>query len=72
MPRLARHLHLDPFAGIAGDMLLGALVDLGASLDAIDAALRPLDIQPDFALTARPVSRLIPSHAAYPQARHER
>jgi uncharacterized protein (TIGR00299 family) protein len=51
------HLHIDPFAGIAGDMFLGALIDLGAPLDAIDAALEPLGIEPAYQLTAEPTLR---------------
>ncbi len=43
---LACHLHIDPFAGIAGDMCLGSLIDLGAPLDAIVHALAPLNIHP--------------------------
>lgn len=33
-------LYLHPFAGISGDMLLGALVDLGAPVDGIEEAVR--------------------------------
>jgi uncharacterized protein (TIGR00299 family) protein len=51
------HLHLDAFAGLAGDMFLGALVDLGAGLDTIAGALAPLDLQPRPRLTAEPTSR---------------
>ncbi|MDH2430779.1 nickel pincer cofactor biosynthesis protein LarC [Sphaerisporangium sp. TRM90804] len=32
-------LHLNPFTGLAGDMLLGALLDAGASLDAVRRAV---------------------------------
>ncbi|MEO3814797.1 nickel pincer cofactor biosynthesis protein LarC [Sphaerisporangium sp. B11E5] len=32
-------LHLNPFGGLAGDMLLGALLDAGASLDAVRHAV---------------------------------
>ncbi|MEM6757240.1 MAG: LarC family nickel insertion protein [Planctomycetota bacterium] len=37
---MGRHLHVDCFAGAAGDMWLGALLDLGAELAPIEAALR--------------------------------
>jgi len=36
---MARHIHIDPFNGIAGDMLLSALVCLGASAADIEAAV---------------------------------
>ena len=52
------HLHIDPFSGLAGDMLLGALVDAGASLDAIIAALKPLPIDTPYRITTRRVHRL--------------
>ncbi|MGQ7243262.1 nickel pincer cofactor biosynthesis protein LarC [Salinicola sp. V024] len=49
-------LHIDCTFGIAGDMLLAALVDLGADLDQIATALRRLPIDP-FELGTRPVDR---------------
>lgn len=54
---MSQHLHLDPFAGIAGDMFLGACIDLGVSLDDLRAALAPLDVDRDYQLTAEPVTR---------------
>ena len=48
---MGRHLHVDPFAGIAGDMFLGACIDLGASLEAIKAALRPLPTELPYQLS---------------------
>lgn len=39
---MARHLHIEPIGGMAGDMFLGACIDLGAALDDITAALAPL------------------------------
>ncbi|HXK33875.1 MAG TPA: nickel pincer cofactor biosynthesis protein LarC [Dehalococcoidia bacterium] len=41
---MARIAYLDCVSGISGDMLLGALIDAGAGVDAIDAELRKLDI----------------------------
>jgi uncharacterized protein (DUF111 family) len=52
---MARHLHIEPIGGMAGDMFLGACIDLGASLDDITAALAPLKLP--CALTATPASR---------------
>lgn len=37
MPKRLRHLHLEPIGGLAGDMLLAALLDLGAEVGAIQA-----------------------------------
>uniref|UniRef100_UPI003D818DCA LarC family nickel insertion protein n=1 Tax=Trichloromonas sp. TaxID=3069249 RepID=UPI003D818DCA len=39
-----RTLYLDTFAGISGDMMLGLLLDLGVSLDAIAAELAKLKV----------------------------
>ncbi|HZK18829.1 MAG TPA: nickel pincer cofactor biosynthesis protein LarC [Clostridia bacterium] len=39
-----RILYLDCFAGIAGDMLLGALLDAGADLERVKKGLESLDI----------------------------
>ncbi len=36
------HLHIDGFSGVAGDMLLGALVDAGLPFDALARGLKPV------------------------------
>ncbi len=51
-----RTLYLDPFSGIAGDMLVGALLDLGASFDVVREGLGRLDIG-DYELSVREVHR---------------
>jgi len=52
-----QHLHIDPFSGVAGDMFLGALVDLGADPAAVQAALEPLDLSPAWRLSTQRVER---------------
>lgn len=57
LDRMTHHLHIDPFAGIAGDMFLGACIDLGAPLEAIEAALRPLPVELSYKLSVRETFR---------------
>ena len=40
-----RTLHFDCFAGAAGDMLLGALLDLGLPVDSLESHLKPLNLE---------------------------
>ncbi len=40
---MAKNLHLEPIGGISGDMMLGLLVDLGASLDKIQETLQSIE-----------------------------
>lgn len=51
----ARLLHLEPFSGIAGDMLLGALLDLGLPRAELEAGLAGLGLE--FQLRVRRVRR---------------
>lgn len=53
---MSLHLHFDAFNGISGDMMLGALVDLGVSVDSIREGLAGLPIG-EFDLVAEPVKR---------------
>lgn len=54
---MSNHLHIDPFSGIAGDMLIGALLDAGLKLDQLQHALADLPIKPAYKLTAEPTLR---------------
>jgi uncharacterized protein (TIGR00299 family) protein len=53
---MATILYFDCFAGIAGDMVLGALLDAGLPLDKLEAALGSLSL-PGSAVWAEPVLR---------------
>ncbi len=46
---MTNHLHIDPFSGIAGDMLLGAIVDLGVPIEDLAGPLRSVGV-PDWEL----------------------
>jgi len=39
---MARHLHIDAFSGVSGDMFLGALVDTGVPLSVLKKGLKSL------------------------------
>jgi uncharacterized protein (TIGR00299 family) protein len=56
-PRMATHLHIDPYSGIAGDMFIGAMLHLGVKLDDLRQALAPLPTVFDYELSASPVLR---------------
>ena len=53
---MSRHLHIDPVSGVSGDMLLGALFDLGAPIDHVRADIALLDL-PGWELSAERVTR---------------
>lgn len=52
----ARIAYFDCFSGISGDMVLGALVDAGADLRAIESELRKLGLE-DWTISAEKVKR---------------
>jgi pyridinium-3,5-bisthiocarboxylic acid mononucleotide nickel chelatase len=52
-----RLLYLDVFAGLSGDMLLGALLDLGAPREPLDAAIQALGLEREVRLEISRVSR---------------
>jgi uncharacterized protein (TIGR00299 family) protein len=54
--KTARIAYFDCFSGISGDMVLGALLDAGADLRAIEAELRKLGLQ-GWAISAEKVKR---------------
>ncbi len=54
---MSTHLHIDPFAGVAGDMFLGACLDLGVDLEQIEAAFAPVTLAHPYQLTADRVTR---------------
>ncbi len=53
---MSRFLYFDTFNGAAGDMIVGALIDLGVPLSHLESELQKLDLGP-FRLRAEPVER---------------
>lgn len=52
-----RILYLDVFAGISGDMMLGALHDLGAPLDTLHEVVRALDLADEVSVAVQRTSK---------------
>ena len=53
---MGRQAYFNCFSGISGDMTVGALIDAGAPFDAVEAALRSLEV-PGFQVRAERVTR---------------
>ncbi len=53
---MAKILYFDPFNGASGDMVLGALLDLGLPLEHLEAELSKLGLEP-YRLEVEPVER---------------
>ncbi|MCX5658176.1 MAG: LarC family nickel insertion protein [Planctomycetota bacterium] len=51
------HLHIDPFAGIAGDMFLGALADVGLDLAEVQRLIERAGMAGQFSLGTQKVMR---------------
>jgi uncharacterized protein (TIGR00299 family) protein len=54
---MGKHLHIDPFSGIAGDMFLGAMIDLGLPLSEIEKAFAGIKTQQPYKLSAEKAMR---------------
>ncbi|HSR50498.1 MAG TPA: nickel pincer cofactor biosynthesis protein LarC [Acidobacteriota bacterium] len=54
---MAKVLYFDPFNGISGDMILGALIDLGLPPDHLRRELAKLNLQEDYRLESRRIGR---------------
>ncbi len=77
MPKL---LHFDPFNGVSGDMILGALLDMGLPLSHLQDELGKLNLNEPFELLSRRISRQgvvatnfqvrSPQHSSDHQGRH--